>query len=84
MRNLVTFILVTFIVVRVCGQTVSATDAAHIEKVETGKFDRRSVTVIPVAVGGASQYYSEIVKGVESISQNPRFDKNAISAADMK
>jgi len=66
------------------AQVISSEESMKIEKIESGKFDRRSVTIIPLAKSDIADIYaSEMIDAAIGMNQSPRFDLNIISKDKM-
>jgi len=50
----------------------------------SGKFERKSLTILPVTLSQTSRYSDELLKGVLNLPQTSRFDYNNISAKFLK
>jgi len=50
----------------------------------SGKFERKSLTILPVTLSQTSGYSDELLKGVLNLPQTSRFDYNSISAKYLK
>jgi hypothetical protein len=56
----------------------------EVKQLMSGKFERKSLTILPVTLSQTSGYSDELLKGVLTLPQTSRFDYNNISTKSIK
>lgn len=56
----------------------------EVKQLMSGKFERKSLTILPVTLSNTSSYSDELLKGVLNLPQTSRFDYNNISTKFLK
>jgi len=56
----------------------------EVKQLMSGKFERKSLTILPVTLSQTSRYSDELLKGVLTLPQTSRFDYNNISTKSIK
>jgi hypothetical protein len=56
----------------------------EVKQLMSGKFERKSLTILPVTLSQTSGYSDELLKGVFTLPQTSRFDYNNISTKSIK
>lgn len=56
----------------------------EVKQLMSGKFERKSLTILPVTLSNTSSYSDELLKGVLNLPQTSRFDYNNIGAKYLK
>lgn len=73
-------LVLTIFIQPVLSQTQTATNASKLDnQMISGKFDRKSITILPLTLTTAGNYYNELLNGVNQIPPSGRFDNNYIN-----
>jgi len=84
------FLLIGVIVLVLSLQFVASIHAnaeetkGEVKQLISGKFERKSLTILPVTLSQTSRYSDELLKGVLNLPQTSRFDYNNISPKYLK
>lgn len=78
-------IVLSIIVLFTSVMTSKAEEAkGEVKQLMSGKFERKSLTILPVTLPTTSSYSDELLKGVLNLPQTSRFDYNNIGAKYLK
>jgi hypothetical protein len=85
MKKLITmFCIVLFYSLKILSQTTGAAQSVNINSVQSGKFDRKSVTIVPLSLNNNYDQLSNMIEISQHMNASSRFDFNYLSKSELE